>query len=450
MRIAYLVHQYPPEQAAGTELYTERVATRMRARGHEVRVLAASHEWGATYLGHTDELRDGIPVRRVIHHPALAPNPFLWEFHNPSMGAYVAAALHEWRPDVVHATHVGYLSAAALWAAAGYGAPIVLSLTDFWFVCPVVQLVRHDGTLCRGPEPGACQRCMAVDRYSSYFGTMEAEPSQGEIDPYTDSADMALHHLAWPHAGAARAAVERRPHHLRRAFELATVALAPSRFLRDIMVGNGLDRSRIRVFRHGIDVAEVRARQRRERRDGDPLRLAFVGSLAPRKGAHVLVAAVRSLPPEVPVRLAIHGGATTDPPYHAELTALIGRDERISLRGPFGRADVASIYADIDALAVPSLWYENAPLVIREAFLNGIPVVASDLGGMREALETGGGLLVPHANVAALAEAIRRLAVEPELATRLAATAPPVRTFRDEIEGLEGIYAELFEARGRR
>ena len=68
----------------------------------------------------------------------------------------------EVRPDVVHAMHLQGLSASAVPAFKELGLPVVFTAADFWTVCPVVDLRRHDGAMCEGPETHHCVRCIAA------------------------------------------------------------------------------------------------------------------------------------------------------------------------------------------------------------------------------------------------------------------------------------------------
>ena len=78
--------------------------------------------------------------------------------------------------------------------------------------------------------------------------------------------------------------------------------------------------------------------------------------------------------------------------------------------GRFARQDVASIYAQFDALAVPSLWLENSPLVIHEAFMAGLPVVGARIGGIADLVQHDvNGLLYPPESSAALGAALATL-----------------------------------------
>ena len=100
--------------------------------------------------------------------------------------------------------------------------------------------------------------------------------------------------------------------------------------------------------------------------------------------------------------------------------------------------------SDIDILVVPSIWYENSPLVIQEAFAAGIPVMASNLGGMAEAIrDEVDGLLFERGDVEDLAGKLRRFAQEPELLNQLKMGIPSVKSIETEVEELEKIYYEL-------
>ena len=82
-------------------------------------------------------------------------------YDNPLMARRLAEHLREFRPDVVHFTHLQGLSASVISAVKDAGLPAVYTATDFWTICPVVDLLRHDGTLCTGPNEAHCPRCVA-------------------------------------------------------------------------------------------------------------------------------------------------------------------------------------------------------------------------------------------------------------------------------------------------
>jgi glycosyltransferase involved in cell wall biosynthesis len=102
------------------------------------------------------------------------------------------------------------------------------------------------------------------------------------------------------------------------------------------------------------------------------------------------------------------------------------------------------VLSEIDVIVVPSLWYENAPLVIQEAFATKTPVITTNLGGMAEAVDHGiNGLLFERGDVADLARQLRRIVNEPELLDGLRAHIPTVKTIDEEVTELEANYRDL-------
>jgi glycosyltransferase involved in cell wall biosynthesis len=144
--------------------------------------------------------------------------------------------------------------------------------------------------------------------------------------------------------------------------------------------------------------------------------------------------------------LRIFGSPDVFPSYSADLRA---RAAGLPVRfmGPFDREQTGDIYAQIDVLVVPSLWLENSPLVIHEAFMAGIPVVGARIGGIADLVQDGEtGLLYDPASASDLAAALRRLLEHPEYLTELAArvrTTPRIKSIADDAREWEDTYAAV-------
>ena len=97
---------------------------------------------------------------------------------------------------------------------------------------------------------------------------------------------------------------------------------------------------------------------------------------------------------------------------------------------------------------MPSLWYENSPLVIQEAFAAKVPVIASDLGALAEKVRHGlDGLLFPPGDAASLREVLRRLIEEPAILKCLRANIRPVKSMAEHAKEIEALYERLREGR---
>jgi glycosyltransferase involved in cell wall biosynthesis len=244
------------------------------------------------------------------------------------------------------------------------------------------------------------------------------------------------------------------------ALALPDAVIAHSQFLAQVFAQAGLTGPILHIA-NGHDLGWLAAYHGKTSRPasrggGSPiLRFGYMGQIGFNKGVRVLIDAFllatsgRATPgrDSAPACLDIWGSLdkTEETAYVAGIRATADQAAgAITLRGPFRRTDIATVLAGIDVLVVPSLWYENAPLVIQEAFATGTPVITTDLGGMAEAVTDGlNGLCFRCGDAAGLAHQMRRLLTEPDLLPRLQNGIPPVKTIDEELTEIQSLYADL-------
>jgi glycosyltransferase involved in cell wall biosynthesis len=156
-----------------------------------------------------------------------------------------------------------------------------------------------------------------------------------------------------------------------------------------------------------------------------------VGTLVWHKGVHVLIDAVRGLPPDS-YELSVFGNPDVFPDYVADLrTQAAGLPVRFA--GAVSRERIADAYGQIDVLVVPSLWLENSPLVIHEAFMARVPVVAARIGGIVDLVDDGrNGLLYEAPSAGDLRTILAGLIANPSRLDELAAGAPAVKSIAQD------------------
>jgi glycosyltransferase involved in cell wall biosynthesis len=206
----------------------------------------------------------------------------------------------------------------------------------------------------------------------------------------------------------------------RRTLHAATAVVATSGWAaRRVIDQYGLPEGRVHVARPGVDPAPLAAGT------GGGTRLLCVAAVTPLKAQDVLVEALARIP-DLPWRCECVGSLTRAPAYVDRVRGLIrehGLADRIGLAGPRTGDALAATYAAADLLVLAS-HAETYGMVLTEALARGIPVVATDVGGVREALgrsPDGGlpGLLVPPGDPAVLAGALCRWLAEPGTRRRL-------------------------------
>jgi glycosyltransferase involved in cell wall biosynthesis len=196
----------------------------------------------------------------------------------------------------------------------------------------------------------------------------------------------------------------------------------------DSLAAAGVERERITVVHSGVDCDRFRAPTSQERADArGALKIAdtefvisAVGALEQRKGHRYLIAAIGAIAASGKFRCFIVGQGLIGRVLQDEI-AVIRSLDRIKLLGRVD--DVRELLWASDAFAMPSL-KEGLGVAALEAMASALPVIASDVGGLREVVEDGRtGIIVPPANPEKIASAIKRLAESPELRTQMSAAA---------------------------
>jgi glycosyltransferase involved in cell wall biosynthesis len=182
-------------------------------------------------------------------------------------------------------------------------------------------------------------------------------------------------------------------------------------------------------------------------------RFGYFGQLNRFKGISVLLEALISLGPNFDGHLWIHGAnlELAAPGVRHQFVALRKKAEgAATLAGEYDRADLGQLMANIDWVVVPSIWWENSPVVIQEAYQYGRPVICSDIGGMAEKVADGvSGLHFRRGDVASLAKVMRRAAKTSGLWEKLRSGIPSVYAMEDHVASLRMLYEGLLTERRR-
>jgi glycosyltransferase involved in cell wall biosynthesis len=430
MKIIMGVHHFPPRYTGGAEWRAYRTAAALAQRGHTVSVVCVENiqtnaEPGGSW---TDEVYENLPVRRLSIQIDTPPDRLGWVYDNPWIGDHLQDWLADQRPDAFHLIGGYLLTASALRAARRLGIPTIVTLTDFWFLCPRIQLLRSDGSLSTLPvNPATCARCLGEEKRRFRLGRQIAP---GLMDAY------------WERQTRQTQAVEQRLAALQQALNETDAIISPSQFLKSVFVQAGVDAQRIIFSRQGRDFSHLEPAQL-EKTPADRLRLGYLGQIAEIKGVHILFEAVRRLP-GLPLTVKAYGDLVHYPQYAARLRQVAAGDNRLSLVGVYRAQELSQVLQELDVVVMPSQWYENSPNVILEAFAHHTPVIAANLGGMAELVLHGeNGLLFKHDDPDDLARQIHRLVEEPGLLPALRAGIRPIRSAAQEIDELIESYQRI-------
>ncbi len=414
MKILHLVHQYPPDHVGGTELYTQSLARYQAAHGHTVSVFVPSPVFKSKLRETVAEIDGGVRVYRAAVGPRSSTSVFLSTFAQPFLHDTVQRVVQHEQPDVVHIQHLMGLPVSVLDQLRAVHIPVIVTLHDYWYVCANAQLLtNYDHTVCNGPRAWInCGHCAL--------------------------ARINLAHWYWLSPVIAPVMAERNRRLFRALAEVQRM-IAPTEFVREMYRRLRWPIDRVRVIQHGIDVPAGLPHPKRPR--GDELHAVYIGGLASQKGVHVLVDAMNGLV-DHKIRLSIYGDMAVFPDYVQDLRQR-ARNPRIMFAGTVSRRDLWNVLSEADVLVVPSLWYETASLVVQEAFAAGVPVIASNLGALRERVHDGiDGALFPPGDHATLRDMLLRCAADPDWLMQLQSGIRPVRTLAEHAVDVEAVYRE--------
>jgi len=455
MDILHVVHDFLPKHRAGTEIYVHQLSRQLALR-HRVSVLCAEYDPSRRHGAITTREYDGIPVAEITNNWRFPT--FEETYESESVAQPATAMLRKLAPDVVHVHSLLTLGISIPERAAALGIPTVLTLHDYALVCPsggkrVHLSERH---VCDEIDVERCASCFPESALNLQMVTATLVPDvvrRAAIPVVRSLARGVPQLLPRLRQTASRmgthptpADIETRLHRVRRALKYVHTIVAPSPFIADEFARLGFADGRIEVSDNGHGGFEPLPRNAASGK----VRIGFVGTLAWEKGVHVLIEAVRQLRPAT-FELQLFGGLDTCPDYVATL-----RHQAAGLpvlfRGGFSPERIADVFSQIDVLVVPSLWPENSPLVVHEAFIAGVPVVAARVGGLPFLLtEQLREFLYDAHSAGDLARILQPLIDDPHRRAMMSSQLPAVKSIEEDGVDWERRYLRaLADGVGRR
>lgn len=395
-------------RGGGDSTYAFNLADLLRSNGHDV-AFFAMHDPRNLPDCNADLFVSHIDFRRLNQRksPVSALKVAARSIYSVEARGKFTQLLGRFQPHLVHLQNIhAHITPSVIMEAKKRGLPVVWTLHDYKLICPNSHfLIDKTGTICE-----ACGN----DKY--YQGILKRCKKGSFLASSMAAAEAYAHQLL-----GIRCKVD--------AF------LAPSKFLRKKLLDRGFPKESVHhlpllLDRNAFHISTTNDRY-----------LLFLGKLDAIKGIQILLDACRLAPD---VKLVIAG--RVEEPLASRLPALLPSNARYV--GMKHGDDLRSLLRNALAVIVPSLWYENQPYSILEAFASGKPVIASDLGGMKELVANNErGLLVPPGQVNALANAMSWIVQHPLDARRMGegayAYASAEHTPERHYERLLRIYREV-------
>ena len=334
MKICFISNLYPPFVIGGAEISVKRAAGELVKKGNEVLVITTSPNRKSSI-----EDINGVRVYRInplnlytMYNHQKQPEILkpIWhgiDLWNPHSYVVVKNILKKEMPDVVHVHNFKGLSLSVFSAVKRLNLPLIFTAHDYSLICPRANLVNGSGEICNNPS----RLCKAYVKIQKYL-------------------------------------VNNKP----------DVVTAPSQFIIDKLKASGLFEG-VKTIKLplGIKLNDEKAEKKY-----DVIDILYVGALSRHKGVHVLINAFKELDYDNIILHILGKGKDED-----EFKKIAGSDKKIIFHGFVPDEELMQLYQKANVVVVPSIWYDNSPMVIYESFKNGTPVIGSRIGGIPELVE---------------------------------------------------------------
>ena len=423
MHILKIIHGYPPNYNAGSEVYSQSICNEL-SKQHKVSVFTREENpYASCFSIREQKVNDNLTLY-FVNNPQGKDG-----YRHKQMDDNFAELVKKLSPNIAHIGHVNHLSTGLIDELNKLKIPIVYTLHDFWLMCPRGQfLTRSIGNennfqLCEKQDDKKC----AADCYKVYFSGRE-ENEKSDIE----------HWSSWTH---------QRMIETKAIINKVDLFIAPSNYLRDRFINDfGVPKNKIIYLDYGFPTEYLTQTEKSKSKNN--YTFGYIGTHILAKGVNLLIEAFNQI--EQNATLKIFGrpnGQSTN--ALKELTAT--SKNKIEFSGEYINHNLANdVFSNVDCIVVPSIWGENSPLVIHEAQSCKVPVITADFGGMKEYVQHNvNGLLFEHRTANSLAEQLKFAVSNSETMKRLGEKGylyskdGSVPNIKDHCKELEIIYSKF-------
>ena len=444
MRIVLSPHRFLPRFIGGVEIYTLRLAHAFQQMGHDVHILTGEPTPRKNMAVEVQEdVYEGIPVTRLTYDYLRRSVANRASYSDSLVTAQIKAILRKIEPDVIHATSFSLLMAGTIEAASYLDLPLVYTATDFVLTCRRGTYLRRDNQICSEKEEVAlCTACMGpqtqLEVWLDRIWRLSPESLARQLLPSVES--IIGKKADFVHAASS---IAYRLDHLSGWPQKIERIIAPSTYMRDMLVLNGFPKEKIQFSPYGVVMPETNFKKI----PSSKLRFGFIGRVTSIKGVHLLLEAFELLPNQEKAQLTIWGSAETKSEKYMHLLEQQATHlPNVQFAGSIDNAQISQFYRQLDILVIPSTWPENSPITILEAQAHGIPVIASDVEGIADLVQHEvNGLIFASQDVDDLAYQMARCLTSPELVTRLAHQSRLVKTIQEDARNTISLYKEIVD-----
>ena len=389
MHILKIIHGYPPNYNAGSEVYSQSICNEL-SKHHKVSIFTREENpYSLDFAVRHENANENLNFY-FVNNPQVKDG-----YRHKQLDDNFAKLISEIKPNIAHIGHLNHLSTGLIDELNKQKIPIVFTLHDFWLMCPRGQFLtrsigkEHNFQLCSRQQDHKC----ASDCYRVYFSGNEQDEEQ-DIENWS----------SWTH---------QRMIETKAIIDKVDLFIAPSNYLRNRFIKEfSVPESKIIYLDYGFPTEYLT--QTEKSKEKTNFTFGYIGTHITSKGVNQLIEAFREI--EEPATLKIYGRHNGQTTNALKLLAATSKN-KIEFVGEYINHNLANdVFSNVDCIVVSSIWAENSPLVIHEAQSCKVPVITADFGGMKEYVQHKvNGLLYEHRNTNSLKEQLRFAIANPNL-----------------------------------
>ncbi|MFA5276243.1 MAG: glycosyltransferase [Candidatus Omnitrophota bacterium] len=375
-KIMIVSQLFPPHFVGGSEIAAYEQSKRLKELGWQLRIFAGRINNSLKRYS-INKYKSRPEITWVNLHDRDLNQQRNANFDKDELREAFRKEINDFAPDIVHFHNVFGFSLGMVDDCSSMNIPIVMTLHDYWGICPKNLLLDNNGRICNSTD-GQCDICN---------GDMISY--RGEIMPSSKHNQICIQY-----------------------YKRANLLISPSRYLADRFIERDIPDHKFQVIKYGIDLSRFKAGIKSVNKK---IVFAFMGQIIWHKGTDIFLQALSLLGPGARrnVKALVIGNGQSD--YLDYCRGLTRGLNFVKFIPKLDNNKIHAAYGKIDVLVVPSRWPENSPLVIQEAMACGIPVIASDFGAIPELVKDGeSGFLFKVNDPGSLAQAMRKIIENPD------------------------------------
>jgi glycosyltransferase involved in cell wall biosynthesis len=406
MKILFAVHQFFPQHYTGTERIVLNLCKQMQRMGHFVTVLTYGIVETDGYKREGNCLikryeYQGVPVVSIKH--KQIPDDVSFKIFDLELEEIIQNAIANEKFDIIHVFHPMRVG-SIIRVAKRNKIPLVLSPTDLWLICPKGIAVTQKGELCTSSDNG--MRCVR-----ECYGNLWKDRLLGRYDETKE------------------------------VISTANSIVSATDFLRTIFKINDFSFSN-KLIGFGMDYHNVRTNSKEYTAKSEVI-LGFLSTLLPHKGAQVLLEAFNSAKMDN-IRLKIYGDYFGEIDYFNRLKEMVKNNNKVEFLGAYKYENMSDIFSVVDMLVVPSVWWENSPLVLLSALAHNVPAIVSNVSGLTEIVKDGeNGFSFEASSSESLAKVLQKVGGNPAILNEIKAKIHHPPRIEEMAFEYEKIYLSL-------